>query len=322
MRILLYLLFSTVLLFACREVQDPGTPGDAGKSTGSGTSLIVLGTIQDGGSPHIGCPKDCCRNLFANPDKTRQVVCLGLYDEQSNKRYLFEATPDLPRQAKTLSRYGKPSGSEMPDGIFLTHAHIGHYAGLMFLGKEATDARGVPVYVMPRMKGFLETNGPWSQLVTRRNILLKALEHGKAVSLSPGMEVTPLLVPHRDEYSETVGYRIKGPRRQALFIPDIDKWEKWDKNILEQLAGVDYLFIDATFYSGEEINNRDISQIPHPFVTESMEKFEVLNREERSKIIFIHFNHTNPLLNPEGKEAQEVLRKGFRIASPGDVFAL
>ena len=288
----------------------------------SKTSIVILGTIQDAGSPHIGCTKDCCKDLFAQPAPDRQVVSLGLYDGENNKRYLFEATPDMPRQMKTLKMYGAKTDNELADGIFLTHAHIGHYSGLMYLGKEATAAKNVPVYAMPKMADYLKTNGPWSQLVDDNNINLHPLEDRLSVALSSKITITPFLVPHRDEYSETVGYKIKGPNKSALFIPDIDKWEKWDKYIIEEISKVDYAFLDATFYSGEEINNRDIAQIPHPFIIESMKKFEAMDINEKGKIIFIHFNHTNPVIDAESEEAKYVLKNGFRIAMINQSFQL
>ncbi len=287
-----------------------------------GTSLIILGTIQDAGSPHIGCKKECCKNLFDNPDKDRQVVALGLIDNKHSKKYLFEATPDISRQIKSLKKDGIQNTNEMVDGIFLTHAHMGHYTGLMYLGKEATDAKSVNVFAMPRMKKYLETNGPWSQLVSSKNIVLTEIENEQSISLTSNIKVTPLLVPHRDEYSETVGYKIKGPNKSVLFIPDIDKWSKWDKNIIEEIKKVDYAFLDATFYSGKELNNRDMSQIPHPFILESLETFKELDLQERKKVIFIHFNHTNPVLDLHSKAAKNVLNQGFGIGKINDVYEL
>ena len=154
------------------------------------------------------------------------------------------------------------------------------------------------------------------------NIELREIKNNQPISLSENIKITPFIVPHRDEYSETVGYTIKGPNKTALFIPDIDKWSKWDKDIIEEIKKVDYAFLDATFYSGTELNNRDMSQIPHPFIIESMERFQDLNKKERAKIIFIHFNHTNPVINLRSKEAKEVLKKGFKIGKINDVFEL
>lgn len=283
--------------------------------------LVVLGNVQDAGSPHIACNKDCCTDLFKKPDPFRKVVSLGLIDPFRHKTYLFEATPDMPEQIKFLKEFAN-SDSEIPDGIFLTHAHIGHYTGLMYLGKEAMNAKRIPVYTMPRMKKFLMENGPWSQLVTNSNISLHNIVNQKEMSLNSKLKVIPIRVPHRDEFAETVGYTIIGPNKKALFIPDIDKWEKWDQSIIEQIKKVDYAFIDATFYDEKEINYRAVSEIPHPFVIESMAKFEHLKATEKSKIFFIHLNHTNPLLNPESNETKEVIKYGFKIARFLDVFEL
>lgn len=279
----------------------------------TGVSLYILGTAQDGGSPHIGCKKECCSFLFKNPDYERKVVSLGIVDHKSSKSFLFEATPDMPSQLKLLKELSKKD-EETPDGIFLTHAHIGHYTGLMYLGKEAMGAQAVSVYAMPKMKSFLENNGPWNQLIALNNILIQEVENEKKIKLTPNLSVIPFTVPHRDEYSETVGFKIIGNNKSALFIPDIDKWSKWEKSIIDEVRNVDFAFLDATFYDGKEINNRDISEIPHPFVIESTKLFEGLTDSEKAKIHFIHFNHTNPLLNEKSTEFKTVIQQGFNVA--------
>lgn len=284
-------------------------------------SLIVLGTIQDAGSPQIGCNKKCCRTLFNQPDPTRKVVSLGLFDKAQKKTYLFEATPDITSQLSMLKTVAN-SDNDIPDGIFLTHAHIGHYTGLMYLGREAINASNASVYLMPKMKKFLSQNGPWDQLVNTNNILLKEMQADRSIQLHDQLQVIPFLVPHRDEYSETVGYKIIGPNKKALFIPDIDKWEKWDRDISAEIANVDYAFIDATFYDTEELNNRDIRSIPHPFIIESMKRFSSLSVAEKKKIYFIHFNHTNPALLPNSVQAKKIKALGFNIARFKDVFPL
>ncbi|NNJ87930.1 MAG: MBL fold metallo-hydrolase [Eudoraea sp.] len=306
------------LLFSCKDV--PNTPSDASENqkvalTGPSVALVVLGTLQDAGSPQIACEKSCCAELRKNPDYTRNVVALGLVDGLHKSSYLIEATPNIGLQHNTLNEFASFPAKRLPDGIFLTHAHIGHYTGLMYFGKESLNSRELPVFVMPKMGSFLTQNGPWGQLVSNENIVLTSMEAKKEIELTPSLSVTPFLVPHRDEYSETVGFRIAGPHKKALFIPDIDKWSRWDKSIVRAISEVDYAFIDATFYDEKEINNRDISEIPHPFVIESMALFNDLTSEEKEKIYFIHLNHTNPLLDPKSEAYLEVVSKGFNIAS-------
>ncbi len=279
-------------------------------------------TIQDAGSPHIGCDRECCRDLFDHPDPDRMLVSLGIVDPANQKTYIIEATPDMPRQLKALKNEAGFMESETPDGIFLTHAHIGHYTGLMYFGREALGGQKIPVYAMPRMKSFLETNGPWEQLVTLENISLMPLTENETIQLTPSIQITPIRVPHRDEYSETVGYRVEGPAHSLLFIPDIDKWGKWDKDILEEIHQVDYALLDGSFYDGEEINYRDISEIPHPFLIESLEYFAPMAPEDRNKVHFIHFNHTNPILSNDRQVIESITGPGYRICELHQQFTL
>jgi pyrroloquinoline quinone biosynthesis protein B len=283
----------------------------AQSSSATDPFLVVLGTLQDGGSPHLGCEKDCCKKI--DPDK--KVVSLGVVDPVNGKRFLFEATPDISSQIKSLNQVLPGQKGNAPDGIFLTHAHIGHYAGLMFLGREAMNSKEVPVYTMPKMKMFLENNGPWSQLVTLNNIRINQLSEGKLESISPALKVKPILVPHRDEFSETVGYIIEGPHKKVLFIPDIDKWEKWRTDIVTLIKEVDNALIDGTFFSASEVGNRNIAEIPHPLVQESLQLFDSLPSKEKEKIIFIHFNHTNPLLDEKSDAYKQLELGGFKRAN-------
>lgn len=317
-----FIFFLVISLLSCGQAS-------SGKATSKATvvntptvSLLILGTVQDAGSPHIACKKDCCADLFENPNPTRKVVSLGVLDHENKQTFLFDATPDISEQAKLLKKVASWEADELPNRIFLTHAHIGHYTGLMYLGKEATNANHIPVYVMPKMKKFLEANGPWSQLVSQKNIDLHPIENEKVLSMTSNLKIVPLQVPHRDEFSETVGYKIVGPNKSALFIPDIDKWEKWETDIVDVIKTVDYAFLDASFYDGDELNTRDISQVPHPFVIESMELFKNLAASEKKKIYFIHFNHTNALLNLESEQSKTVLKNGFNIAQFNQQFEL
>lgn len=286
----------------------------------TGPYLFVLGVVQDAGYPQAGCYQPHCLPGWEAAELRRTPTALALIMPALNRHYLFEATPQLPEQLYAL-QVEAPASRAALNGIFLTHAHIGHYSGLMFLGREAMGAAAVPVYAMPRMSAFLQNNGPWSQLVELENIELRTLQDQQAVALEQ-VTVVPFLVPHRDEYSETVGYRITGPERTALFIPDINKWSDWDTDITELVRSVDYALLDATFFADGELGDRDMSRIPHPFVSESMDLFAALSAEERARIWFIHINHTNPLLDAESIESKAVIAAGFNIAREGVRFPL
>jgi pyrroloquinoline quinone biosynthesis protein B len=280
--------------------------------------LRVLGTVQDAGAPQLACKKQCCHNLSLVEKDRRKVSSLAVQVSGTNQAYLFDASPDLSHQFATLLE----NDVEEIAGIFLTHAHMGHYAGLLQLGREAYNSASVPVYAMPRMRTFLQKNAPWEQLLQLQNIILKTLEANQSVALEGGLRVQPIVVPHRDEYSETVAYWIQGPTKSALYLPDIDKWERWKTPIEEWIQRVDYAFLDATFYDGQEIPHRSMEEIPHPFVVESLQRFESLPLSQRQKIYFIHLNHTNPLLQFQSDAYQKVKALGYQIAERGDVFSL
>jgi len=283
--------------------------------------LIVLGITQDGGYPHAGCQRECCRLVFSGKQQPKLPVCLGLVDRRAGKMFLIEATPAFAEQWRRLQQTAGMQEKRAPDGIFLTHAHIGHYTGLMQLGREVMGAKNAPVWAMPRMEKFLRENGPWSQLVSLQNIDLHSLRADSTVQLTENLRITPFLVPHRDEFSETVGYRIECRNKKVLFIPDIDKWEKWPRDIVEQVRSADCALLDATFFKDGELTGRAMKEVPHPFVEETMRRFALEPAAEKNKVTFIHLNHTNPLLWEE-QARKEVLKAGFSLAKEGMVIGL
>lgn len=288
----------------------------AANTDSAATYIQVLGIAQDAGYPQTSCYRPYCMRAWENPAHRRLASSIAVVDNATKSKYIFDATPDFREQLYNL-HLTAPDTEYRLDGIFLTHGHMGHYTGIMHLGHEAAGAKNVPVYAMPRMREYLATNGPWSQLVNYGNIRLVPLEDGKTSEVSSNLRVTPLRVPHREEYTEAVGFRIEGPERTALFIPDIDKWERWDTDILDLVRSVDYALLDGSFFRDGEIPGRAMEDIPHPFVEESMRLFAGLTADEKSRVIFIHLNNTNPLLIEDSEEYRVVINNGFRIAHEG-----
>ena len=279
------------------------------------TYTILLGLAQDGGHPQAGCERACCAAAWGDPSKAHRVAALGIAD--GARRWLVDATPDFAAQLRTLLH----DDGELA-GVLLTHAHIGHYAGLVHLGREVMGARDVPLYAMPRMRSFLSANGPWEMLERLHNVAVRPLEDGVPVRLSDAITVTPFAVPHRDEYSETVGFVVAGPKKKVLYLPDIDKWERWSTRIEDRIAQVDAAYVDGTFFSATEIPGRSMAEVPHPLVEESLARFAALPSGERDKIHFVHLNHTNPALDHSSEGAQRVRAAGMNVAVEGEKVAL
>lgn len=279
-----------------------------------GPRLSILGTAQDAGMPQPNCFCENCKEAISDPAFKRSASSLAIIDEQ--KWHLIDATPDIKEQIIKLQMTYQLRGKLM-DRVFLTHAHLGHFPGLLFLGREAINSFNVPVYAGEKMKMLLENQAPWNLLTDLENIQIKSLNDKQVIQLSHSLTIKALEVPHRNEFSETFAFIIQGPRKKVLYIPDIDQWDDWDIDIHEIAQTVDVCLLDGTFYSVKELEHigRDFKEIPHPLMTETMDRLGDLTDE--TDIYFIHLNHSNPALDPFGEVRKVIEERGFNIAEDG-----
>jgi len=327
----------------CAAREEAATPPESTELPATAPYVVVLGTAQDGGLPHLGCDRECCMRARRDPSARRFVTSLLLCDPRDGRRWLFDCTPDV-REQMNLAR-GHPATRKAPegggrppliDGLFLTHAHMGHYGGLLEFGREAYAVKGLATWATPRFADFLRANGPWKQLVDEGRLDFRPLEPDARVELAPGLSVRCFRVPHRDEWSDTVGFVIEGPSRRLLYLPDIDKWEAFDawtppdaadrnggiRTIEQALAAVDVALIDGCFFADGEIAGRSMKEIPHPFIAESIARFAPLPATEREKVFFTHLNHTNAAAVEDGHAWRSVIAAGMHVLADGRVFGL
>jgi pyrroloquinoline quinone biosynthesis protein B len=286
--------------------------------------VLVLGTAQDGGIPHLGAHAAADEAARRDPSLARTAASLLVVDPATARRWLIDATPDVARQLEAAAAAAPPRAvaegrAPILDGVFLTHAHVGHYLGLAWFGREIYGADRLPVHGSARMVDLLARNAPWELLVRLGHVELHTLAPGRVVELAPGLTITPFLVPHREEYTDTFGFEIRGPGRALLYVPDIDKWERWTAEnggpVEAALARVDVALLDATFFADGEIPGRSLAEIPHPFVVESIARFARLPESERRKIAFTHLNHSNRAALPDSEERRAIEAAGLRVAA-------
>lgn len=293
-----------------------------------GPYAILLGLAQDGGRPQIGCELACCRAL--TPAERVPVVSVLVVDPRSGRRWLLDASPDVGAQLRAAgARQARPpvDGRRPPlvDGIFLTHAHAGHYAGLLAFGREAYGSAGLRLHASERMGAFLRANAPWNALLSEgeaSGATLETLVPGRAIALAEDLTITALAVPHRDELSDTLAFRVTGPRATLLYAPDTDGWEHWDPPVETVLATVDVALLDATFFAPDELPGRDLSAVPHPFLRDSITRFGRLPERTRAGVRFVHLNHSNPAWNEDGPEHATLRAAGLRLGRVGERFEL
>ena len=315
-------IFLIVLLFGCATTRSPDVDAEISNDAPSSAPFIrVLGVAQDGGLPHAGCTCPRCFAARKDEERSSYVSSLGILIPDQQKGYMIDATPDIVDQLRLLEDVrARGSGyidRKPVDGIFLTHAHMGHYTGLAQLGFEALSTKETPIWCSPRMADFLKGNAPWNQLVSKKNILLNATQPKVGVALPGDIVVTPFRVPHRAEYTDTYAFYIQGPTKRALYIPDTSPWHAWEMPVEAIFEGVDIAFIDGTFYSGKELPGRDITKIGHPLITDSMDLLQNRVTSGNLKVVFIHLNHSNPALDPSSPERKSLENRGFRVGKSG-----
>ncbi len=270
--------------------------------------ILVLGSAQDAGVPQIGCDCLICTSARKNPKQKLFGPSIAILDKEKQYCYLIDASPDIRDQLELIKDIlpKVKTQEKIPiSGIFLTHAHFGHISGLWMLGKECIDAQNITVFCSSKMSDFLINNHPFSHLLNR-NLGLFSMKKNHKYPIED-FWITSFQVPHRDEYADTVGYVIEH-NKKLLYLPDLNYWTD---DLIKLVESVDIALIDGSFYSKDELPSRN--DVPHPPIEETIELLD----PTKTEIYFTHFNHTNLILNKEGKERKATLEKGFKIAFDG-----
>ncbi len=273
---------------------------------------VVLGSVQDGGFPHIGCACARCSAASREPGRARRVACLGLVTRDGVA--LVDATPDFSAQHRELARTADRLADEPPRAILLTHVHAGHILGLPLLGREGWAKTGTPLWATEASLHFLEKHEPFARLFREGHLVSRVVHLGWDSSLDD-LVVQAVPVPHRAEAGDTVGYRIEGPAKSLFYAPDLDALVP---DVLAQIRAADVAILDGTFFRRSELARADADAVPHPPIADTMS----VVAHYGTRILFTHMNHTNPVLDLESREKAAVEALGMRIAEEGEIIPL
>lgn len=274
--------------------------------------VVVLGTAQDGGYPHVGCDCDHCRAAGADPALTRRVACLGLVTSQGIA--LVDATPDFAAQWRELTKVARVSPQTPLAALFLTHLHVGHVLGLPLLGREGRAGTRTPVWTTETNLTALREMPIFASLFAEGHVEARPFNLGWETNLGD-LVVQAVPVPHRSEHGDTIAFRFEGLERSLFYAPDVDLLAP---EVIAQVRAADTALIDGTFFRKTELERPDAARVPHPAIADSMTQLARVD----TRVVFTHLNHTNPTVLPHSREHAAVQALGMRIAREGDVFEL
>jgi coenzyme PQQ biosynthesis protein B len=138
-----------------------------------------------------------------------------------------------------------------------------------------------------------------------------------------GVEVSGFEIPHTQiledgsKYpSSTYAYEIKQNGKRVIYAPDLGKL---DEILLNHIQGADVLLMDATFWwdnelekiSGIPVTSYQLGHVPQE------EAVEILRETSIRRIVFTHFNHTNPSIDPISDQRKKVENAGMETAFDG-----
>ncbi|MHA2105763.1 MAG: MBL fold metallo-hydrolase [Candidatus Hodarchaeales archaeon] len=280
--------------------------------------IFVLGTIQDGGLPQIGCFCLNCKIAIKSKMKNRFRSSIAIKTKTSV--YLVDATPDIEYQYPLLMSLTNmdeiPNRNLKLSGIILTHLHTGHYTGLVHLGKESASTRNLPVYMTSENELFIRKNKPYSYLIEREEIKPIQIHFDQKFIEEDNLVITPFEVPHRNEDGDTIGLNIRNSStgKNLIYISDIDYLPK---EIIKKFQTSNVIIFDGSFFSKNEISGQE--NVPHPPIKSTI---EILGKNFHSDFYFTHINHTNPVLNSQSDETEFLTKSGYKLASEGLTISL
>ena len=279
---------------------------------------VILGIAQDGGVPHPECNCQTC-SIYSSSRIQLSPTSLGVLDE--NHLHLFDVSRDLSRQLRML-----PNKEKKVTDIWITHGHLGHVDGIGLFGREAIGAKGIRIHASKSMINLLEKTPRWNTMIQNGTLIPRQFDSGEIIETSNSISITAIQVPHRDEWTDTHAFIIKGPSKSILFLPDHDSWEETLRMVGEdtvldwfQTLEANVILIDGTFWSPNEINHQE--QVPHPPILDSLERIGKKTNESLD-IQFIHLNHTNPLLISNSEENKVLQKYGWSIGNEGRQISL
>jgi len=290
--------------------------------------IRVLGSAAGGGLPQWNCGCERCVRARAGdpavPPRTQPSIAVSA---DGVRWSIVNASPDVRDQlARFPALHPRPGTRDIPlDTILVTNADVDHVLGLLVL-RESLPYRIVSTpFVRDALQGhnaLLHLLEPaWGIAKLDQPVMLDRDGHLEARFFPvPGKVPTWLAKLASNQPETTVGVRITDLRsgRRLVYAPGV---AKLDAGTLAEFEAASCSFVDGTFFRNDELSAMrpgapDATAMGHVPISGPGGSFPIL-AELRGRVVYIHINNTNPILDANSPEASLVLRAGIEIAMDG-----
>lgn len=291
---------------------------------------LILGAGAGGGLPqwNCGCPNCAAARAGLLPQMTQSSAAVSA---DGARWAVLNASPDIRQQLADTPALAPRGlrGSPVSD-VVLTNGDIDHIAGLLTL-REKTP---FTIWATPEILAILERDSVFGvldpALVTRRALTLEA-----PVEIA-GLSVTPFAVPGKIALylegetveteamgEQTVALDIRAGARRLVYAPGCATLPDW---LVTRIDGADALLFDGTLWENEEMprmgaGEKTGARMGHIAMSGADGSLARLDGVSARRI-YIHINNTNPVIQPDGPERAEALRRGWEIGFDGMEIAL
>ena len=296
----------------------------------------VLGSAAGGGLPQWNCGCERCVRARAGdpqvPPRTQPSIAVSA---DGVRWSIVNASPDVRDQlARFPGLHPRPGTRDIPlDTIVVTNADVDHVLGLLVL-RESLPHRIVSTPFV--RNALLDHNAllrllepAWGIAKLDQAVMLDRDGHLEARFFPvPGKVPTWLAKLASNQPETTVGVRITDLRsgRRLVYAPGI---AKLDAGTLAEFEAASCSFVDGTFFRNDELSSvrpaaPDATAMGHVPISGPGGSLPALAELRAAKpsgasgrVVYIHINNTNPILDAAAPEASLVQRAGIEIAMDG-----
>jgi pyrroloquinoline quinone biosynthesis protein B len=296
----------------------------------------VLGSAAGGGFPqwNCNCPNCDAWRQGSKRFKARTQSSITVSADHTSW-VLFNASPDILQQIRSFPAL-QPTRALRDTAIgavFLMDAQIDHTTGLYMLREHRQP---LELWCHPLVRDDLMSGNPLFKVLGHycgidwHEVLLG--DTGFGIDSVPGLRFTALPLisnappysPHRDrpQSGDNVGVTITdvASGKRLFYAPGLGQMEP---PVWAAMQAADCVLVDGTLWTEDEMitlgaskkTSRAMGHMPQSGPGGMLEWLDQLPKNTRK--VLIHINNTNPILDEEGPQRQELTRRGIELAYDG-----